>query len=88
MWSHRKERPSTSPAKSPGTLDDIVSLTIYFLSRDDLPAIQEVRAEYFEVGSAPASILIQVPGLVISEFLIELVPVAVVPLERYQDPNW
>jgi enamine deaminase RidA (YjgF/YER057c/UK114 family) len=69
-----------------GTLDDIVSMTIYFLNRSDLPAIQEVRAKHFKYGTAPASILIQVAGLVIPELLIELVPIAVVPHERFHRP--
>lgn len=69
-----------------GTLDDIASLTIYFLNREDLPAIQEIRRELFQPGTAPASILIQVPGLVIPELLIELVPVAIVPPERFRHP--
>jgi enamine deaminase RidA (YjgF/YER057c/UK114 family) len=69
-----------------GTLDDIVSMTVYFLNPRDLPAIQEVRAKHFKEGSAPASILIQVPGLVIPEFLVELVPVAVVPHARFRRP--
>jgi enamine deaminase RidA (YjgF/YER057c/UK114 family) len=70
-----------------GTLDDIVSLTIYFLHREDLPAIQRTRAKYFKVGTAPVSVLIQVPGLVIPELIVELVPVAVVPFERYREPG-
>jgi enamine deaminase RidA (YjgF/YER057c/UK114 family) len=70
-----------------GTLDDIVSLTIYFLDRTHLPIIQEVRSHYFKAGTAPASILIQVTGLVIPELLIELVPVAVVPPDRYRLPR-
>jgi len=70
-----------------GELDDIVSMTIYFLHRSDLPAIQEVRARYFKAGTAPASILIQVPGLVIPELLVELVPIAVVPHERFRRPS-
>ena len=69
-----------------GRLDDIVSLTIYFLRRGDLPAIQKVRAEYFSAADAPASILIQTPGLVIPELLVEAVPIAVVPHARYRDP--
>jgi len=69
-----------------GTLDDIVSMTVYFLRSEDLPAIQEVRARHFRIGTAPASILIQVPGLVIPEFLVELVPVAVIPHERFRRP--
>ncbi|MQA05827.1 MAG: RidA family protein [Streptosporangiales bacterium] len=70
-----------------GTLNDIVSMTIYFLDRNDLPAIQEVRARHFPVESAPASALIQVPGLVVPELLVELVPIAVVPQSRFRRPN-
>lgn len=69
-----------------GTLADIVSMTIYFLDRADLPAIQRVRARHFALDTAPASILIQVPGLVIPELLVELVPIAVVPHERFRRP--
>src|SRR5688572_23373521 len=47
-----------------GRLEDIVSLTIYFLDRSDLPAIQKVRTERLSPETAPASILIQTPGLV------------------------
>ena len=70
-----------------GRLDDIVSLTIYFLDRADLPAIQKVRAEHFAPETAPASILIQTPGLVVPELLVELVPIAVIPDERYREPD-
>lgn len=70
-----------------GRLEDIVSLTIYFLDRADLPAIQKVRAEHFTPETAPASILIQTPGLVDPELLVELVPIAVIPDDRYRDPD-
>ena len=70
-----------------GRLDDIVSLTIYFLDRADLPAIQKVRAEHFAPETAPASILIQTPGLVVPELLVELVPIAVIPRDRYREPT-
>ncbi len=70
-----------------GRLDDIVSLTVYFLDRRDLPAIQKVRSEKFTSETAPVSILIQTPGLVIPELLVELVPIAVIPHERYRDPG-
>ena len=69
-----------------GDLSDIVSMTIYFLDRADLPAIQQVRAEYFPAATAPASILIQVPGLVIPELLVEVVPIAVVLPDRFHEP--
>jgi 2-iminobutanoate/2-iminopropanoate deaminase len=70
-----------------GRLEDIVSMTIYFLRREDLPAIQRVRSRHFEAATAPASVLIQVPGLIIPELLVELVPIAVVPHERFRRPS-
>lgn len=70
-----------------GRLSDIVSMTIYFLDRDDLPAIQRVRSRRFAPETAPVSILIQVAGLVLPELLVEVVPIAVVPPERYRAPR-
>jgi enamine deaminase RidA (YjgF/YER057c/UK114 family) len=69
-----------------GVLDDIVSMTIYFLDHADVPAIQRVRSRYFTVGTAPTSTLIQVPGLVAPDLLVELVPLAVVPHSRFRRP--
>lgn len=69
-----------------GRLEDIVSMTIYFLRHQDLPAIQAVRARHFPAETAPASILIQVPGLVVPGLLLELVPIAVVPHARFRAP--
>ncbi len=69
-----------------GRLGDIVSLTIYFLNPADLPAIQRVRAEKFAPETAPASILVQTPGLVAPDLLVELVPIAVVPDSRFKAP--
>lgn len=71
-----------------GRFEDMVSLTIYFVNPRDLPAIQRVRAEKLSPEIAPASILIQVPGLVAPELLVELVPVAVIPFDRYHEPKW
>lgn len=70
-----------------GRLDDVVSPTMYLLRRDDLPAIQSVRERHFNPATAPVSILIQVPGLVVPEFLVELVPIAVVPPARFKRPS-
>ena len=70
-----------------GRFEDIVSLTIFFLNPADLPIIQRVRAEKLRPETAPASILIQTPGLVIPELLVELVPIAVIPHERYRAPQ-
>jgi 2-iminobutanoate/2-iminopropanoate deaminase len=70
-----------------GILDDIVSMTIYFVDRADLPAIQQVRSRHFTAGTAPTSTLIQVPGLVVPDFLVEVVPLAVVPHSRFRRPE-
>lgn len=81
------ENVRTVLAEVGGTLGDIVSMTVYFLDRADLPLIQRVRARHFDAANAPASVLVQVPGLVLPEFLVELVPVAVVPHERFTRPR-
>ncbi len=70
-----------------GRLEDIVSLTIYFTDPADLPVIQSARAEKFSPETSPASILIQVPGLVAPGLLVELVPIAVVPPHRFRSPE-
>ena len=71
-----------------GKLEDIVSLTIYFTDRDDLPGIREMREKYlsFPDGKAPVSIFIQIAGLVLPEFKVEIVPIAVVPHDRFINP--
>jgi enamine deaminase RidA (YjgF/YER057c/UK114 family) len=70
-----------------GNLGDLVSLTVYFTDPAQLPSIQKVRAEKLSASTAPVSILIQIPGLVHPDLLVELVPVAVIPFDRYHDPR-
>lgn len=70
-----------------GTLEDIVAMTIYFLDRAHLPAIQEVRRKYIKTPGAPASTAIQVAGLVIPELLVEITPVALIPHKRFKRPE-
>lgn len=70
-----------------GTLSDIVSLTTYYLHPGDLALIQQVRARHLSPDQGPASISIQVAGLGSPEFLVELVPVAVIPNERFISPE-
>jgi len=70
-----------------GTLEDLVALTIYFLDRDHLPAIQEVRRQYIKTPGAPTSTAIQVAGLVIPELLVEITPVAFIPHKRFKRPE-
>lgn len=70
-----------------GVLQDIVSLTIYFTDQAQLPDIQAVRSEYFSASTAPTSTLIQVVGLVDPDLLVEIVPIAVIPYERFRHPQ-
>lgn len=70
-----------------GTLADIVSITTYFTDRSQLPLIQQVRLEFLEPGHEPASTSVMVAGLGHEDFLVELAPIAVVPAERFREPN-
>lgn len=65
-----------------GTLDDIVSITTYFLELKDLPEIQAVRNEFLSMDQPPVSTSVKVAGLGHEEFLVELTPIAVVPNDR------
>lgn len=69
-----------------GTLDDLVSVTTYYTDRSQLALIQKVRTEFFDSGNAPASTSIMVAGLGHEDFLVELVPIAVVPDTRFVAP--
>ena len=69
-----------------GRIEDIVSVTTYFTDRAQLPAIQRVRSEVFSSETAPVSTSVMVAGLGHEDFLVELTPIAVVPLERFVEP--
>ena len=62
-----------------GTLDDLVSITTYFLELEDLPKIQAVRNEFLNAECPPVSTSVRVAGLGHEDFLVELTPIAVVP---------
>lgn len=70
-----------------GRLADIVSLTVFYTHPSQLDQIRAVWAETFtSAGIAPACIMIQVAGLVDPDLLIELIPVAVIPHDRFTPP--
>lgn len=71
-----------------GRLEDIVSLTIFYLDPKDMPAIQEVRAEKLRPEHGPVSILIQAAGLIVPELLVEVAPIAVIPHDRFHEPRF
>ncbi|MEM8812853.1 MAG: hypothetical protein AAGF59_09565 [Pseudomonadota bacterium] len=45
-----------------------------------------MRSERLASDTAPESIVIQVPGLVVPGLVVELVPIAVIPFDRYHEP--
>jgi enamine deaminase RidA (YjgF/YER057c/UK114 family) len=70
-----------------GNFDDLVSITTYFTSRDQLPVIQQVRGEFLSADNPPASTSVMVAGLGHEDFLVELTPVAVIPEDRFIEPG-
>ena len=69
-----------------GTLADIVEITTYFTDRSQLSAIQKVRTAFLEPGHEPASTSVMVAGLGHADFLVELTPIAVIPVDRFHAP--
>ena len=68
-------------------MSDIVSITTYFTDRSQLPLIQLVRSEFLTTGHEPASTSVMVAGLGHEDFLVELSPIAVVPVDRFREPT-
>jgi len=68
-----------------GTLDDVVSITVYVTDLSGLKQIHEVRSQFFK-PPFPASTLVQVSGLVKPEYLIEIAAVASIPKNRVRRP--
>lgn len=60
------------------TWRDVVKLTYFVLSTDDLPVVRTVRDEYVETTAPPASSLVRVAGLFRRDVLIEIEATAAV----------
>ena len=60
------------------TFDDVVKVTVFITDMGHFPQIHEVRADYFTVGSYPASTMVEVRALAHPDLLIEMEAVAVV----------
>ncbi len=71
-----------------GRLEDIVSLTIFYIDPEDMPSIQKVRTERLALKHGPVSILIQAAGLITPDLLVEVAPIAVIPDERFHEPSF
>ncbi|MEQ8665112.1 MAG: RidA family protein [Rhodospirillales bacterium] len=70
-----------------GTLDDIVSTTLFYVRQDDLPAIREVRERRMPARGATTSTAVRVASLVDERLLVEIAVIAVVPDERFRQPD-
>ena len=70
-----------------GEMQDIVSMTIFCTAFEQIPLISKVRSEFFPTEGAPVSMFIQAAALVDPDWLVEMIPVAVVPHERYRPPS-
>ncbi|MGI9505854.1 MAG: RidA family protein, partial [Geminicoccaceae bacterium] len=71
-----------------GRLGDVATLTVFYTDAGQLEQIREVWAEVFDrAGTAPACVMIQVAGLVHPDLLVELIPTAVIPEDRFREPK-
>ena len=70
-----------------GTLDDIVSLTTYYVRAEDKPAITAARRQALKKEFGPAATGIQVAGLWDDDLLVELTVIAIVPHDRFKAPE-
>ncbi|MFI5275053.1 MAG: RidA family protein [Ktedonobacterales bacterium] len=57
----------------------VVKLNIYLLDRSQLPVLREVRDQYVNTETPPASTLLVVQGLAQEEFLLEIDALASLP---------
>ena len=70
-----------------GRIEDVVSVTMYYVRDEDLEAIQEVRRARFSLRAGPAATGVKVAALVDPALLVELTVVAVVPHHRFIEPK-
>ncbi len=70
-----------------GSIKDVVSVTMYYVRDEDLPAIRDVRGRRFDLNNGPASTGVKVAALVRPELLVEMSAIAVIPEERFKQPS-
>lgn len=69
-----------------GEMDDVVSIVTYVTTPQGLSDIHDVRTQFFS-APYPVSTLVQVAALVDPDLLIEVTATAIVPLDRYLEPE-
>ena len=65
-----------------GSLDDIISVNVFYTDQSDYSAICNARIEAFSLEHGPASTAIRVAGLVDENLLVEISAIAVIPTNR------
>lgn len=70
-----------------GTIEDVVSTTMYYVRDEDLDAIQDARRTRFSFNAGPAVTGVKVAALVDTALLVELTVVAVIPHEQFKSPS-
>jgi enamine deaminase RidA (YjgF/YER057c/UK114 family) len=60
----------------------VVKLNLFILDRANLPILREVRDQYINTATPPASTLLVVAGLASEDFLLEVEAVASLPPEQ------
>lgn len=70
-----------------GTLDDIVTITTFYVREEDKGAITEARRSVLKKEFGPATTGIQVAKIWDDDLLVEIVATAVVPEERFREPD-
>ena len=69
-----------------GSINDVVSVTVYYVCDENLAAIRDVRGRRFGLLHGPASTSVKVAGLVRLELLVEMSAIAVIPASRIIEP--
>lgn len=70
-----------------GTINDVVSVTMYYVREEDLGQIRDVRGRRFGLNHGPASTGVKVAGLVRPDLLVEMSAIAVIPYDRFHAPS-
>ena len=70
-----------------GSLDDIVALTTFYVREEDKDAITEARRSILKAEFGPATTGIQVAKIWDDDLLVEIVATAVIPVDRFKEPN-
>jgi 2-iminobutanoate/2-iminopropanoate deaminase len=65
-----------------GTLDDIVTVTMYILDRAHRPILNAIRKRYHQGPDYPCSTLLIISGLANPDFLLEIEAVAHIPKQE------